>query len=139
MSDTCAAAFPAEEWRELLRALCAEDLSDIGTIQAGEPMAFVAPTRFAWLAGFAWRPVGETFGIAILELANPGAFPPDAWTPVLGPLVRAPMISGQGPILQGMADVPETGNRAAVYLTTDRPLEDPLARVTEVRVRIEAL
>jgi hypothetical protein len=99
--------------------------------------AFVGPTRFPWLTGFAWRPVGETFGIAILELADPGTFAPDTWAPVCGPLVRGPITLGAGPILQGLVELPETGNRAAVYLTTDRSPDDPQARVTEVRMRIE--
>ena len=137
MSNIAAATVPAEQWRELLRALCSGDPSAVGTVQDGEPMAFVGPTRFAWLTGFAWRPVGETFGIAILELADPGPFAPDTWVPVCGPLVRGPSTLGAGAILQGLAELPETGNRAAVYLTTDRSPDDPQARVTKVRIRIE--
>jgi hypothetical protein len=137
MSEIAAPAFPAKQWRELLRALCSDDVSTVGTVQDGEPMALVGPTRFAWLTGFAWRPIGKTFGIAILELADPGTFAPDAWAPVCGPLVRGPITLGAGPILQGLAELPETGNRAAVYLTTDRSPDDPQARVTEVRIRIE--
>jgi hypothetical protein len=139
VSSVAAAAFPAEQWGELLQALCAGDPSRIGTIQGGEGLVSVGPTRFAWLTGFAWRPVGETFGIAILELAAPGMFPPDAWTPSIGPLVRGPGVVGRGPVLQGLAALPETGNRAAVYLTVDGQPDDPRTRVTEVMIRIEPL
>jgi hypothetical protein len=137
MSGGAQTAFPADEWRALLQALCAEDLSSVGTVQDDEPMALVAPTRFAWLTELSWRPVGETFGFAILKLANPGTFPPDAWSQVIGPLARGPSMRGQGPTVQGIVEVPESGNRAAVYLTTDRPVGDPLARVTAVTIRIE--
>lgn len=139
MSEIATAAFPVEQWRELLRALCADDPSTVGIVQDGEPMAFVGPTRFVWLTGFAWRPIGETFGIAILELADPGTFAPDTWAPVCGPLVRGPITRGAGATLQGLVELPETGNRAAVYLTTDRSPDDPQARVTEVRIRIEPM
>ena len=102
-------------------------------------MALVTPTRFAWLTALSWHPVGDTFGFAILELANPGTFPPDAWTEVIGPLARGPSMRGQGPTVQGIVDIPQTGNCAAVYLTTDAPLDDPLARVVAVAIRIEPL
>ena len=101
MSDG-APTFPAEEWRALLQALCAEDVSSVGTVQDGEPLARVEPTRFAWLTRLSWRPVGQTFGFAILELANPGTFAPDAWTEVIGPLVRGPSMRGQGPTVQAI-------------------------------------
>jgi hypothetical protein len=138
MSHVVPGPFPADEWRELLHALCADNASMVGTVGEGDgdSMASVGPTKFDWLTGFTWRPVGETFGIAILELAHPGTFAPDAWSPVCGPLVRGPN-SRRGPVLQGLAEWPETGNRVAVYLTTDRPPDDPLARVTHVRIRIE--
>jgi hypothetical protein len=130
-------AFPEQEWRELLLALCADDPASVGTVVAGEPLACVGPTRFDWLTAFDWRPTGPDFGIALLRLAEPGTFPPSAWDPVCGPLVAGPRLPGRGPDLQGIAEPPGTGNRAAVYLTVDRSPDDPLARVTEVRIRIE--
>jgi hypothetical protein len=100
-------------------------------------MMDVRPTRFDWLTGFAWRPVGVDFGMAILDLAEPGVYPPSAWEPVCGPLVVGPTTPGTGPVTQGLVERSGTPNRAAVYLTTDLPADDPAARVSEVRIRVE--
>ncbi|MEY9418088.1 hypothetical protein ABIF69_004530 [Bradyrhizobium japonicum] len=137
MSEVAAPAFPADEWRELLQALWPTILPTSGPSRTPNQWRSSDRRGFPGSPGFAWRPVGETFGIAILELADPGTFAPNTWAPVCGPLVRCPITLGAGPILQGLVELPETGNRAAVYLTTDRSSDDPQARVTEVRTRIE--
>lgn len=127
-------AFPATQWRELLDALCSDDVSSIGTVAADEPLARIEPTRFDWLTGLAWRPAaGNDFGIAILDLAEPGAHPAGDWEQVCGPLVAGAVTPGADPLLQGLYQPPGAPHRAAVYLTVHR--ND--TTVTGVMIRIE--
>jgi len=130
--------FPTGDWQNLLQALCQDDVSGIGPSTPGEPLSTIAPTRYSWLKAMRWRPVRTSFGIALLELAEPGKHPASAWEPICGPLVLGPAIPGApGATYQGILALPGTGRRAAVYLTTTNPADDLAGRVTAVQVRID--
>jgi len=138
MTSDDSTVFPADEWRSLLHALCRDDVSGIGPSTPGEPLSYIAPTRYSWLKAMRWRPVRTSFGIALLELTEPGKHPAHDWEPICGPLVLGPVIPGTpGATYQGILTLPDTGRRAAVYLTTTDPAHNLAGRVTTVQVRIE--
>jgi hypothetical protein len=131
-----APALPVDDWKALLTALCSDAPEHIGTLAEPGTLTLVQPTRFPWLRGFRWRPVGDTFGLALLDLTDPGTLPASAWEPLCGSLHKAPP-TRDGPILFGRFEAPATGHTATLTLVTDDSAEGASARVIAVRIRVE--
>lgn len=126
-----------DEWAELLGALCDDDPGRVGTV--GDPdgeLAPVRPTRFGWLYSFDWWPARSSTGVAMLELAEPGTMPAEAWEPLCGPLREAPA-TRQGHLLVGRHTPAGSARRATLTLVTDQSAEGVQARVLTVRIRVE--
>ncbi|MFF5288422.1 hypothetical protein [Paractinoplanes globisporus] len=126
-----------DEWAELLAALCADDAGRVGTVGDHEgELAPVRPTRFGWLYGFDWWPAGAGTGLAMLELAEPGTMPAEAWEPLCGPLREAP-VTPDGHLLVGRHKPAGSPRQATLTLVTDQSADGVRANVLTVRISVE--
>jgi hypothetical protein len=127
---------PAADWAMLLTALCVDSPAWIGTVGEPRHLTAVTPTRFPWLRGLLWRPAGDSFGVALLDLAEPGTMPASAWEPLVGPLEPG-RATREGPTLVGRHEPAGTGRRATLTLVTDGHAAGTRAHVVSVRIRVE--
>lgn len=137
---------PASELENILRALTSSRPLDDLVASLGERNppttsvrdARIEPTRFRSVRAIDFRPwTADDFGVAELELADPGEWSLPDLERLAGPLHPVPMLHQGGAQLQGTWEDPDLPAWAAIYLRLDGPPEDASSRVQSIVIRTE--